>query len=289
MRDKLALVDEYINTTLSSYYKASSLHLEKLIDSIEYSVKGGGKRLRPLLVLGASEYLSIPLQKVLPAACSIEFIHTYSLIHDDLPAIDNDDVRRGRPSSHKKFDEATAILTGDTLLTEAFFELTKLAANFEPKNVLNAIQLVARNIGLHGMVGGQFLDINISPNKCTIPQIELIHVRKTGALIVASILLPAELIGAPDAIKEKLKKYGEACGLAFQIADDLIDYEKKEGLNRPNYASFISSDEMREKVSSLIDSAISAIGKTQESEFLVSIAEFINNYHHHNTSYETNR
>lgn len=252
---------------------------------MEYSLAGGGKRLRPLLCLASAESLGIAAEKALPLAAAIEFIHTYSLIHDDLPALDDDDTRRGKPSSHKKYGEAVALLTGDALLTEAFSELAQLAKHFEPAVIPKTIEHLCHAAGVRGMVGGQLLDVTTNPDQFSVPEVEFIHIHKTGAMILGSVLIPCVLNGLTPKDPKYLayRRYGEALGLAFQISDDILDSEATFRYSRgprkkpkPSYAKLAAPSEMRERLQRLVDGAIFAIESSgDKTEPLVDIANFI--------------
>jgi len=191
-----------------------------------YSLMAGGKRLRPILCLAGAELVGADPVKVLPAACALEYIHTYSLIHDDLPAMDDDDLRRGLPTCHKKFGEGLAVLAGDALLTEAFGLLTELVRTFPPERVLKVVADVARAAGARGMVGGQAADLaSEGKAELTVEEVEYIHGRKTGALITASLSCGAYLGGAGEREMAAVEGFGAKIGAAFQIADDLLDIE----------------------------------------------------------------
>lgn len=202
--------------------------LKKLWDSVEYSLFSTGKRFRPLLTVLTAEALRADVEEVLPLSSAVELIHTYSLIHDDLPILDNDDLRRGRATNHKVFGEAMALLAGDGLLTLAFFVLAKGLKN-NPK-AADVIERVARAAGLSGMVGGQVLDItDVNPNE---DSMNAIHRMKTGALIQVSVEASAVLCRANETDQKNLTDFGRALGLAFQLADDLQDAgEKMEKVN----------------------------------------------------------
>ena len=187
-----------------------------LIESMGYSLFAGGKRLRPALTLGACEMVCGDDAPALPAACALEMIHTYSLIHDDLPCMDNDDLRRGRPTSHKQFTEATAILTGDALLTMAFYELSRTGR-------ADAVALLAEASGVGGMVGGQFRDMQAEGAKSSLEHLQQIHACKTGALITASLQLGALFGNASATQLDALIEYGRHLGMLFQITDDILD------------------------------------------------------------------
>ena len=195
--------------------------------AMHYSVFGGGKRLRPVLVLAAAEAVGAAPEPLLPVAAALELIHTYSLIHDDLPAMDDDDLRRGRPTSHRVFGEAVAILAGDALLTEAFDLLTApdCVSRHDPKRLLTVIQEIAAAAGSRGMVGGQTLDVVSEGQAVDGARLEVLHRHKTGALIRASLRAGALLGGATPEELQAITAYGEAVGLAFQIADDILNVE----------------------------------------------------------------
>ena len=198
--------------------------------AMRYSLFAGGKRLRPILVLAAAEAVGGRIADALPLACSLELIHTYSLIHDDLPSMDDDDLRRGKPTSHKVFGEALAILAGDALLTESFHLLTRpdLMRDVSPRRQLRAINQVARAAGSYGMVGGQVMDISSQGLEIEPHLLEYIHSHKTGALIAASVCAGAMIGGASPSQCKALTHYGEKLGLAFQVTDDLLDVQGEE-------------------------------------------------------------
>ncbi|MBI4055815.1 MAG: polyprenyl synthetase family protein [Elusimicrobia bacterium] len=198
--------------------------------SMRYSLFAGGKRLRPVLVLAAAECCGERTRRVLPTACAVELIHTYSLIHDDLPAMDDDDLRRGKPTCHKVFGEGMAILAGDGLLTHAFELLAKNAAyGIPPARIPEAIRVIARGAGTQGMVGGQVRDLlaqgsHLNGNRLRVVRlVQYIHRHKTASLMAACVEAGAILAGAPRGERRALRSYGEHIGLAFQIADDILD------------------------------------------------------------------
>jgi geranylgeranyl diphosphate synthase type II len=203
----------------------------RVIEAMRYSLLGGGKRLRPILCLAAAEAVASPAASVLPVAGALEMIHTYSLIHDDLPAMDDDDLRRGRPTCHKQFDEATAILAGDGLLTAAFFVLAEAAVHqpVQAAAYTEVIRFIAAASGYQGMVGGQMADLLAEGRPSTLEQVEAIHRLKTGALLTASVRAGAVLGGGSPEEVEALTKYGKKFGLIFQITDDLLDVEGESG------------------------------------------------------------
>jgi len=214
LRRASALVDEAMRARLDDRRWPDAP--PRLMEAMRYSLFAGGKRFRPALVIGACEAAGGSHEAALPAACAVEMIHTYSLIHDDLPAMDNDDLRRGRPTLHRAFDEATAILAGDTLLTIAFDTVSDCGN-------LEMVRELARAAGPTGMAGGQVLDMEAEKNPPDLSGLVRLHRMKTGALIRVSVRMGAMAGGADENTLDVLTHYGEAVGLAFQIADDILD------------------------------------------------------------------
>ena len=241
----------------------------RLAEAMRYSTLAGGKRLRPVFCLLAAEACGGDPEAALPAACALELVHTYSLIHDDLPAMDDDDLRRGRPTCHKAFDEATAVLAGDGLLTLAF-EL--VARHVEPAAAARECVLVlAEAAGPEGMVGGQMADLQAEGRTDgSVEALEAIHRRKTGALLRAPLRMGAIIAGASPQVIEALDAYGRAVGLAFQIVDDLLDVQgdeaklgkrvnKDAGLGKWTYPAFLGIEGSRRKARQLADEAMAAL------------------------------
>lgn len=195
--------------------------------AMRYGLFPGGKRIRPILTLAAGEAFGAKQKDLLPFACAVEMIHAYSLIHDDLPAIDDDDLRRGAPTTHKVFGEGMALLAGDALLTEAFHLMSspQLLRSLPADLVLDLIREVSHAIGVAGLVGGQAFDLEAESKEANIATVEYIHVRKTGALILASVRLGARVARAKPVYLRRISRFGEFLGLAFQIADDILDAE----------------------------------------------------------------
>jgi geranylgeranyl diphosphate synthase, type II len=221
LQEQKALVDD----ALARYLPGEEGYPQAIFQAMRYSVFAGGKRVRPILAIAAAETIGGTAEDVLPLACALECIHTYSLIHDDLPALDNDDYRRGRLTNHKVFGEANAILAGDALLTFAF-ELMGEARHwkqFVPARVVQVMQEVAYAIGTFGMIGGQVVDLQMEGKDVDLPTLQYIHAHKTGALIRASVRSGAILGGGSPAEVEALTHYGTHIGLAFQIMDDILD------------------------------------------------------------------
>lgn len=242
----------------------------RLNQAIHHSLMAGGKRLRPILVLAAAEAVGGDAKPCLPFACALECVHTYSLIHDDLPAMDDDDLRRGRPTCHKQFDEATAILAGDALLTLAFELAARPIANVPASDSLAMIAQLAQDAGLRGMVGGQMMDMQAEGRPIELVELQYIHIHKTAALIRTSCLAGARLGGGDDHQVQHLKRYGEAIGLAFQIADDILDVVgdshqmgkstgKDQRHHKATYPALMGLSQAREEADSLIQKALLAL------------------------------
>jgi len=215
---------EEVNAWLESFLPSEMIPPQQLHRAMRYSVFAGGKRLRPALALAAGEALGGDTDDIMPVACAIEMIHTYSLIHDDLPAMDNDDLRRGRPTCHKAFGEAVAILAGDALLTQAFRVLASETPTHTGERQVRVIREIATAAGtVDALIGGQMVDIESEGKQVDASTLEYIHRSKTGALICASVVTGGIIIGATDNQIETLRAFGERIGLAFQIADDILD------------------------------------------------------------------
>jgi len=287
LQNRSALVDR----ALERWMPGEEVLPRSLHQAMRYSVFAGGKRLRPILMIAACESLGGHAGQVLHAACAMEMIHTYSLIHDDLPAMDDDDFRRGRPTNHKVYGEATAILAGDALLTEAFRILADAEANrsVPPATVIKVIELVARYAGSQGMVGGQVVDMESEGKEIDFPTLEYIHTHKTGGLILASVQVGALLGGANDSQVAAIKRFGGAAGLAFQIADDILDVvgdQQHLGKNvgsdqargKATYPAQLGLGEARQRADELCEIAISALAPLgQSAEILQQLARYIVN------------
>jgi len=257
--------------------------------TMRYSVFAGGKRIRPVLVIMAAEALGYTASRVMPAACALELIHTYSLIHDDLPCMDDDDYRRGKLTNHKVYGENIAVLGGDGLLTLAFELVAKNAEvkGVTPAGVVKAIKLIADGAGTHGMVGGQVVDIISENKKVSEPVLQYIHTHKTGALIRASILAGAVLCNADEKKYKALASYGEHIGLIFQIVDDILNVvgdSKKLGKavgsdakrKKMTYPGLFGLKQSREEVELLCEKAKNAVkpfGKRAET--MLALVDFL--------------
>jgi len=277
-------VDEYLAGIIDSVDNSPGA----LKKAMGYSIFAGGKRLRPMFAIAASETVGGTLKQVLPAACALELIHTYSLIHDDLPAMDDDDYRRGVPTNHKVFGEATAILAGDALLTKAF-EVLSDTERFAspPTDLLRVSSEIARAAGDAGMVGGQIIDMESECQDIDLDMLMNLHRKKTGALITVSVRAGAILGGGDETQVERLNEYGDCVGLAFQISDDILDVVgdqeklgKKTGMDevrgKKTYISLLGLEESRKRAEALIDRAIDALSSFNErAEALRAIGRYV--------------
>ncbi len=270
MKERAALVEG----ALAACVPESDGPAGRLFEAMRYSLMAGGKRLRPTLVLAACEVVGGALENAVGLACAIEMIHTYSLIHDDLPCMDDDDLRRGRPTNHKVFGEAIATLAGDGLLTDAFKVLAESAVfagkTLSARAVLDTVAELAEAAGSAGMVGGQVIDLLGEGRALNLADLEHLHGKKTGALFVAAVSGGARIGGATPAQLTSLREYAQALGLAFQVIDDLLDVEastetlgkrtnKDEARGKATYPSLIGVERSRELARELIDKAQAAL------------------------------
>jgi len=282
LKDRCALVDSALDKLLPP---ADAIPVS-LHTSMRYSVFAGGKRIRPILMLAACDAVGGELDLAMPAACAMEMIHTYSLIHDDLPAMDNDDFRRGNPTNHKVFGEATAILAGDALLTQAFIAMGR--SDLPAATLLAVINEIGHCAGSFGMVGGQVVDME-SEGKPDIdlPTVQYIHTHKTGALIKASVKAGALLGGADGEALAALTAYGEAVGLAFQIADDILDIEgtteeigkdagSDQARGKATYPALIGLADSKKRAAELVEMALESLARFDDkADPLREIARYI--------------
>lgn len=234
--DYIAAKSRAIESCLESLVEKGTTPYQSLIDAARYSLLGSGKRLRPILAVASAEAMGCAIDRVLPAACALEMVHTYSLIHDDLPCMDNDDLRRGKPTVHKAYSEAHAVLAGDFLLTKAF-EVISTAASLSDAVKVKLITILAQKAGAEGMIGGQVMDMESESKKLDELSLRRVHALKTGAMISASIEFGAVIAEADEEMRKRLRSFGEHLGLAFQIVDDVLDVTSTEAcLGKPIYS-----------------------------------------------------
>ncbi|MGC2872959.1 polyprenyl synthetase family protein [Ihubacter sp. rT4E-8] len=275
MRENYDEYKDMINAHLLDFMPGIDTKSSSLYESMKYSLTAGGKRLRSVLLLASCEFAGGNAKDALAFACAMEYIHTYSLIHDDLPAMDNDDLRRGMPTNHKVYGDAIAILAGDGLLTTAFEVMNKNMFLYfdnlkELKKRINAAYTITTNAGVKGMVAGQVSDIESEHKQCSNEMLEYIHLNKTGALIVAAVRAGLYLGGADEQMMKNMTVYAENLGLAYQIADDILDIKgneaelgKKTGVDAQNekitYVSLNGMEASEKKLHELTQNAVAAI------------------------------
>ena len=258
---------------------------EKLFEAMDYSLSAGGKRLRPVLLLAACDTLGGNVEEAIPFACALEMIHTYSLIHDDLPAMDNDDLRRGRPTNHKVYGEGMAILAGDGLLSAAMELMLRAAVKMGDLRGVRAAEAIARRAGMTGMVAGQVMDVTGEGSEPTLEKVEYIHLHKTADLLTAPIEAGFILAGADDATVKAGCEYGKHLGLAFQMVDDLLDVEgdaatlgktpgKDVAEGKLTWVAVKGIDATRADAKAAVEKAVSALEKAGgETNFLKTLAQ----------------
>lgn len=283
--ERLTADRELVEKTLGAVFRGYQPHAD-LYDAMDYSLLAGGKRLRPILTLECSRLCGGTDVSVLSLACAVEMIHTYSLIHDDLPCMDNDDLRRGKPTNHTIYGQATAVLAGDGLLTAAFETALGAAAYLPAERVVKAVELLAVAAGPAGMVGGQALDMAGEGHALTLPEVEELQMLKTGALISAAAELGVVAAGGTQAQREAVRTYAGKLGLAFQIRDDMLDVTG----DRDSLGKSVGSDRKAEKttfvtlkgleecgnmVKRLTDEAIGALSGFDDPRFLEELARYL--------------
>ncbi len=275
-------VEQYLNDCF-----AENVPQKTLLESMRYSLLAGGKRIRPILVLEFCRICGGDWKKAVPFAAALEMIHTYSLIHDDLPCMDDDDFRRGRPTNHKVYGESTAVLAGDSLLTAAFE--TASNADADPVAVVNIIRTLSRCSGTYGMVGGQQLDLEGEHKECTAEEIHEIHRLKTGALILAGCQMGVYAAGGSEEQLQAAKTYAEGIGLAFQLRDDILDVTgdsaklgKATGtdVNKNTLVKLYGLEYCEELIQKETQMAIDALSVFEDSTFLKDLALAMANRDH---------
>lgn len=285
--DFKALLEEYgslVNNEIVKYVPQANDGQYDVAKAMKYSLSNGGKRLRPILVLEFCKMCGGDIKKALPYACAVEFIHTYSLIHDDLPCMDDDDMRRGKPSCHKMYGEATALLAGDALLTHAF-EICSYADLSDNQN-LRAVSLLAQNAGVGGMIGGQVIDLKYENGDPSISEILTVHRLKTGALISAACILGCIAANADDEKIALASRYAYMIGTAFQIKDDLLDVLGDEAkLGKPvgsdadndktTYVTLVGADRAQQDVKTLTDKAKELLNSFDNNDFMKTLSDYL--------------
>ncbi len=277
-----------IEKALHSMLPAPEIAPRRLHSAMRYAVLGGGKRVRPLLAYGAGELASAIPERVDFVAAAVEMIHAYSLVHDDMPEMDDDVLRRGRPTVHVEFDEATALLAGDGLQSLAFQMLSGHQLADDPRRQVEMIELLARASGSRGMAGGQAIDLESTAKTLTVPELEFMHIHKTGALIRASVALGARCGDAlTDAQFDQLDHFSKFIGLAFQVVDDVLDADsstatlgktagKDASNNKPTYVSVLGLERARALAEELRDDALRALDfLPDKGGHLRQLADFI--------------
>lgn len=289
LKELMLFYQQRTNHALTTSLPADTVPPTRLHQAMRYAVLNGGKRVRPLLVYLTGQAFELAPEALDAPACAVEYIHAYSLVHDDLPAMDDDDLRRGKPTCHKAFDEATAILAGDALQTFAFYTLSHDSAMLvDAATRLKMITVLAQASGSRGMVGGQVIDMEAMGQQLNLAELENMHIHKTGALIRASVALGA--LSAPavtEADLQALDQYAKCIGLAFQIQDDILDVEattevlgKTQGAdqahNKPTYPALVGLNEAREMATQLVQRAFNHLAHfDQKADPLRWMAEYI--------------
>ncbi|MGI6623014.1 MAG: polyprenyl synthetase family protein [Clostridiaceae bacterium] len=278
------IVENWLDSVIINHSSfRTSIH-----EAMEYSLMAGGKRIRPILSIAVNDMLKGDRSSVTPYAIAIELIHTYSLIHDDLPCMDNDDLRRGKPTNHKVFGEAMAVLAGDGLLNLAY-EIMLADAVKDKNNRLQkseTARLIAEAAGISGMIAGQVMDMEAENRDISYEELCIMHKKKTGALIRAAVLAPAVLLDAKEEIRTNLEVYADNIGLAFQIKDDILDNEgsreivgksvgSDEKNNKATFVSKLGIEKAKELLKSSVEKAVEALKTIENNDFLIKMAVFI--------------
>ena len=288
-KEQLKEYQNIVNKELEKYIKKEKCPEEILNNSMEYSLMAGGKRLRPILAIATYKLFKHDYEKIMPYAVALEMVHNFSLIHDDLPGIDNDDFRHGKPTNHKQFNEATAILAGDGLLTNAFIVISNDLKESAPEELSNKIQVFNEFANsIDRMIAGEYIDTEFEGKKITEQLLEYIHINKTGAFLRYSVRMGAILANANQDELDKLTKYSENIGLAFQIKDDILSEEGDEAvLGKPvgndkemgkcTYVSKYGLQGAKDILEKITNEAIEIVKDFENSEFLQELAAYIKN------------
>lgn len=285
LSEKKVFVEDSINLFLNEL-----TYPTQIAEGMKYAVLNGGKRIRPILLLMILDLFDKDEKLGIPSAAALEMIHSYSLVHDDLPALDNDDYRRGKLTTHKKFGEAEGILIGDALLTHAFYILTEKNLNLlSSEKIVEIVRLTSSYAGINGMIGGQMIDIESENKKINMETLKYIHKNKTGKLLRLPIEIGCVISETSKDIREKLEKFADLIGLAFQIKDDILDIEgdfetlgKPIGsdaeLNKSTYPSLIGLDESKKLLQEIVDEAKNIIKENfseEKGKMLIELTDYI--------------
>jgi farnesyl diphosphate synthase len=276
-----------VEQALEKQLPPAAIEPSRLHQAMRYATFNGGKRVRPILVYASGLACKAEPEQLDPAACAVELIHSYSLVHDDLPAMDDDDLRRGKPTCHRAYDEATAVLVGDALQSLAFRLLAQEQQSAGAQIRLQMVHLLATASGSRGMAGGQAMDIAAVDRELSLPELEIMHIHKTGALIRASVQMGAMAAGGSEQQQQQLGHYAKAIGLAFQVQDDILDVisdtdtlgktqGKDAAANKPTYPGLLGLDGARQKARELLDEALDALaGFDAEADQLRHLARYV--------------
>ena len=286
LKEKKQIVEDTINEYLSEI-----TYPVQIAEGMKYAVLNGGKRIRPILLLMVLDLLGKDERLGLPSGAALEMIHSYSLVHDDLPALDNDDYRRGKLTTHKKFGEAEGILIGDALLTHAFNVLTAKNRDISAEKIMEIVKLMSDYAGVNGMIGGQMIDIESEGKKISMETLKYIHKNKTGKLLRIPVEIGCILADVTKETREQLEEYADCIGLAFQIKDDILDIEgdfEKLGkpigsdadLGKSTYPALIGMEESKKLLTEIVEKAKNIIKENfgeERGQILIELADFIKN------------
>lgn len=286
VKDQLAAYQSLIESKLNDLVPEQPGLDRVLYEASRYSLLNGGKRIRPILTLAVADLFGAPLEKALVPACAIEMIHTYSMIHDDLPCMDDDDFRRGKPSLHKQYSEAIAVLAGDYLLTRAF-DIIATEESLLPLQRLSITAVIAKSAGGQGMIGGQVMDIISENQKIDLQTLQTLHRKKTGALIASAVTVGCLVAEAPSESIYNLEQYAHHIGLAFQVVDDILDVtsgDKKRGPqtssdqsnSKSTYVSLLGIEKAKTEADTLVQQAVESLDHLpQDTTLMKNLAEFV--------------
>ncbi|WP_097677456.1 polyprenyl synthetase family protein [Anaerosalibacter sp. Marseille-P3206] len=282
IKSEIDMLKELIDKQLENLFLDKTVYTETINEAMRYSLLAGGKRIRPILLLKSNELIGGKLEEAMPFASAMEMIHTYSLVHDDLPAMDDDDFRRGKPTNHKVFGDAIAILAGDGLINCSYelmnnYILKEFDKGVNVSKYLRAFKEIVTSAGIEGMIGGQVVDILSDNMGINIETLKYMYKYKTAALIKASVVAGGIIGGGNEEQIKSLREYGEAVGLAFQIRDDILDIDKDKQNNKTTFLSFYSKKEAEEELKRLGNIAINSLDtfNNRDTEFLEEFVYFL--------------